>query len=164
MLDYTITARRTAPSLATASSARATAASLSLDTAPEGRTDAFNPAELLLTALAACMLKATERVIPMLNFSLEGATVRVHGVRQDVPPLLVSVDYEMDVDTDESDERLDLLHRNIQKYGTVYNTLASAVHLSGVIRRAGSQPRADAQVPAIASTPGTAAVSVDEVC
>ena len=164
MLEYTITAHRTAPSLAEASSTRATAALLPLDTAPDGRTDAFNPAELLLTALAACMLKALERVLPMLKFSLRDATVRVHGVRQDVPPRLVTVDYEIIVETDESDERLDLLHRNVQKYGTVYNTLARAVKLSGAIHRAGAPAHAMTPMPASMQPPGSVAASIDELC
>ena len=164
MLEYSITAHRTGPSMATASSARATAASLALDTAPQGRMDAFNPAELLLAAVAACMLKAIERVLPMLEFSLRGVTVRVHGVRQDVPPRMVSVSYELVVDTDEPDERLDLLHRNIQKYGTVYNTLAGAVNLTGTMRRAASDARANVPVPAGAEAPTFSGASVDEVC
>jgi len=164
MVEYTITAHRTAPSLATASSTRAAAASLPLDTAPEGRTDAFNPAELLLTALAACMLKAIERVLPMLKFSLRDATVRVRGVRQEVPPRLVTVDYQLIVETDESDERLDLLHRNVQKYGTVYNTLAGAVKLSGTIRRAGAPTRARTPMPASTESPQAVSASIDELC
>jgi uncharacterized OsmC-like protein len=164
MLEYTIIARRTAPALATASSARAKTASLDLDTAPQGRLDAFNPAELLLTALAACMLKAIERVLPMLNFSLRSASVRVHGVRQDVPPQLVTIDYELLVDSDESDERLDLLHRNIQKYGTVYNTLAGAVKVSGVIHRADAA--APDRLPARTGkgVPQSVGASDDEMC
>jgi len=42
---------------------------------------AFNPAELLLAALSACMLKSIERVMPILKFELRGVEVRVHGVR-----------------------------------------------------------------------------------
>ena len=164
MVEYTITAHRMAPSLATASSTRAAAASLPLDTAPEGRTDAFNPAELLLTALAACMLKAIERVLPMLKFSLRDATVRVRGVRQEVPPRLVTVDYQLIVETDESDERLDLLHRNVQKYGTVYNTLAGAVKLSGTIRRADAPTRARTSMPASTESPQAVSASIDELC
>lgn len=135
MLEYTITAHRASDSTATARCERAASASLPIDIAPEGRADAFNPAELLLTAIAACMLKGIERVAPMLKFALRGADVRVHGVRQDTPPRLIRVDYELVVDTDETDVRLDLLHRNVQKFGTVYNTLAGAVNLTGTIRR-----------------------------
>ena len=61
--------------------------------------------------------------------------VRLHGVRQDSPPKLVSIDYELIVDSDESDRRLELLHTNVRKYGTVSNTLDAAVTLSGVVKR-----------------------------
>ena len=133
MLTYTIHARRTAPAAAEASTKEA---HLALDTDPAGRADAFNPAELFLTAVAACMLKGIERVAPMLKFELRGVRVRVYGERQDNPPRMTRVEYELVVDTDESDARLALLHRNVQKYGTIYNTVCAAVPLSGTIRRA----------------------------
>ncbi|OJY30045.1 MAG: osmotically inducible protein C [Rhodobacterales bacterium 65-51] len=132
MLDYHVTARRidNHGSEATAKDAR-----IVLDTDMAGRADAFNPAEMLLASLAACILKGTERVIPMLNFDLRGIEVSLHGKRQDSPPKMVQIAYEIVVDTDESDQRLDLLHRNLQKYGTIYNTLACATALAGTIRR-----------------------------
>lgn len=71
----------------------------------------------------------------MLTFELRRAAVRVHGIRQDTPPRMLSVEYELAVDTDESDSRLGLLHRNLQKYGTVFNTLARALDLTGTIHR-----------------------------
>ena len=106
-----------------------------LDTDLVGRRDAFNPAELLLAAVSACMIKGIERVTPILKFSLRGVEVRVHGVRQNVPPRLERIDYEIIVDTDESDERLALLHQNVRKYGTVFNTVAPGTSLDGVLRR-----------------------------
>jgi uncharacterized OsmC-like protein len=71
----------------------------------------------------------------MLKFELRGIEVSLKGQRQDSPPKMVQIDYQIVVDTDESDQRLDLLHRNLQKYGTIYNTLAGATELSGTIRR-----------------------------
>jgi hypothetical protein len=47
-----------------------------------------------------------------------------------------SIDYELRVDTDESDRRLQLLHENVRKYGTVFNTVAPGTMLSGVLVRA----------------------------
>ncbi|MDP3068306.1 MAG: hypothetical protein Q8M72_06500, partial [Methylocystis sp.] len=47
------------------------------------------------------------------------------AVRQDAPPLIERVDYELIVDTDEDDARLELLHRNVRKYGTISNTVAA---------------------------------------
>ena len=133
-LTFQVTARRTDVH---GSVARCKDAELLLDTDLAGRMDAFNPAELLLAALSACMIKGIERVTPILKFQLRGVEVRVHGVRQDVPPRLESIDYEILVDSDESEQRLALLHDNVRKYGTVSNTVAPGTRLSGVLRRAG---------------------------
>lgn len=132
MLQYSVTARRID---AHGSEARTKAAQLVLDTDLAGRPDAFNPAELFLASIAACILKGIERVSPLLQFSFEGAEVRLEGVRQDAPPKMVSVVYEIIVDTSESDQRLELLHKNIRKYGTISNTVAEAANLTGSIRR-----------------------------
>jgi uncharacterized OsmC-like protein len=134
MLEYEITAARLD---AHGSRAQCKDAEITLDTDIAGRADAFNPAELLLAALAACMIKGIERVTPMLKFQLRGVNVRLHGVRQDTPPKIQSITYELTVDTDESDRRLELLHQNVKKYGTVFNTVAPGTELSGSIRRAG---------------------------
>lgn len=114
-------------------------ATLTIDTDLAGRRDAFNPAELLLGALAACMLKGIERVAPMLQFEVRGVSVHLLGVRQDVPPKLESIRYEIDVDTSESDQRIALLHTNVRKYGTVFNTVAPGTDLQGTMRRAGTR-------------------------
>jgi len=115
--------------------ARCKAASITLDTDLKGRADAFNPAELLLAAISACMLKGIERVTPILDFKLRGVEVRIHGVRQDVPPRMESIDYEVIVDTDECERRLELLHENVKRYGTVFNTVNVGCELSGALRR-----------------------------
>ena len=49
------------------SEARCKSAKIILDTGMQGRDDAFNPAELLLAALSACIIKGIERIasIPM---------------------------------------------------------------------------------------------------
>jgi len=132
MLEYHVQARRidSHGSEVTAKQAR-----LTVDTDPQGRADAFNPAEMLLGALAACIIKGAERVLPTLGFSLRGLEVKLHAVRQDSPPKVVGIDYEIVVDTDEPDHRVELLHTNIRKYGTISNTLALAVPITGTIRR-----------------------------
>lgn len=131
-LEFRVSARRVD---AHGSLARCKDAEIVLDTDLAGRPDAFNPAELLLAALSACIIKGIERITPMLNFTLRGVEVRVDGVRQDVPPKLESITYEIIVDTDEPDRRLELLHENVKKYGTVFNTVAPGTQLVGVLRR-----------------------------
>jgi hypothetical protein len=55
------------------------------------RSDAFNPAELFLAAIAACMINSS--------------------------PRMTSIDYELIVDTDETHQRLELLYTSVRKYG-----------------------------------------------
>ena len=131
-LTYNITARRIDNH---GGVARTKNAEVVLDTDINGRLDAFNPAELFLASIAACMIKGIERVTPMLKFDLRGVEVELHGVRQDSPPKMISIDYELIVDTDETDQRLELLHTNVRRYGTISNTVAEATKLKGVIRR-----------------------------
>ncbi len=133
MLEYRISAQRIDPSQ---SVARSESAQVRLATGLTGPVDAFNPAELLLASVAACMIKGIERVLPILDFSLDCVEVMLHAGRQDDPPRIVSIDYELVVDTEESDQRLELLHKNVRKYGTISNTVALAARLDGVIRRA----------------------------
>jgi len=73
--------------------------------------------------------------MPILKFALRGVEIRVDGVRQDLPPKMESIRYEIIVDTDESDRRLELLHDNVKKFGTVFNTIAAGTQLEGTLRR-----------------------------
>ncbi|MEQ1519680.1 MAG: OsmC family protein [Aestuariivirga sp.] len=132
MLEYRVSAARqdSHSSLATTKETE-----IILDTDVKGRTGAFNPAERLLAALAACMIKGVECVLPLIQFDLRGVEVIIHGVRQDSPPLMSTIDYELIVDTNEDDRRLELLHTNVRKYGTVSNTVEAAMKLEGRVRR-----------------------------
>ncbi len=135
MLEYDVVAKRID---AHGGTAHTKDAEVRLDTDVNGRLDAFNPAELFLAAIAACMIKGIERVAPMIHFHFSGVEVRLHGVRQDSPPFMSSISYELIVDTDEDDRRLDLLHQNVRKYGTISNTVAAATKLEGKIVRSES--------------------------
>jgi uncharacterized OsmC-like protein len=132
MLKYSVQARRVDDhgSVATTKEAE-----IVLDTDVKGRADAFNPAELLLAAVAACMIKGIERVTPLLQFQLRDVEVSLRAERQDSPPMITSIEYEIVIDSDESDHRLDLLHTNVRKFGTISNTVAKATKLEGTLRR-----------------------------
>lgn len=132
MLSYAVTAERTDSH---GSLARTKQAEIILDTDVAGRQDAFNPAELFLAAIAACMIKGIERVAPMIHFDFRGVTVRLEAERQDSPPRIIAIRYEIVVDSDETEQRLELLHTNVRKYGTISNTVAAAVPLDGALRR-----------------------------
>ena len=132
MLTYDVELRRID---AHGSEARSKQASVTIDSDVRGRLDAFNPAELLLAAVGACMMKNIERVAPMIHLQFHSVRIVLHGERQDSPPRLQSIRYRILVDTPENDERLKLLHYNVQKYGTVYNTVAPGTNMSGTLER-----------------------------
>ena len=91
------------------------------------------PADLLAAALAACILENVERFSKILRFGYRRTTVHVAVEREDPPPRIVRARYTLRVETDEPEPRLELLHRNIRKFGTVTNTLAAATDLHGEI-------------------------------
>lgn len=68
-MQYEVSARQLD---ATRSLAASHGAEVSLATDMEGRKDALNPVELLLSALAACMIKGAERVMSTLKFNWTG--------------------------------------------------------------------------------------------
>lgn len=91
------------------------------------------PAELLAAAFTACLLKNLERCGTTLKFSYESAEIDVQARRQDSPPQFVEIEYSIRIVTDESERRVELLHRNLRQYGTVYNTLAAVCDVHGTV-------------------------------
>lgn len=102
----------------------------SWDTDPSG---APGPAELLAGAFAACLMKNIERSSKLMGFAYQSADVQVQARRQDTPPLFVEVEYQVRILTDEPARRVDLLHRNLRQFGTVYNTLAAVCDVHGTV-------------------------------
>lgn len=91
------------------------------------------PADLLCAALAACLLKNVERYSEILPFEYQRASVEVSADRQDQPPMITRLHYTLEIVTNEPGHRVELLHRNIRKFGTISNTLALAVDLAGEV-------------------------------
>lgn len=128
MLEYTVEAEQV---VANVSTARTKRAQIFFDSSPGQSEHLLNPAELLLSAFSVCMLKNVERLAPLLRFSYTRTAIRVHGVREDKPPRLVRINWELTIWTDEPASRVDLLEHNLRKQGTIYNTLAVACEVEG---------------------------------
>jgi uncharacterized OsmC-like protein len=109
---------------------------LEIDTSVGGRQDALNPVELLLAALAASMLKGVERLAPTIGFSFSEIAIDFVAQRPEQEARIETINYEIRIATDEPDSKLELLHKNLQKQGTIYNTVKLGTNLTGVIRRA----------------------------
>ena len=104
---------------------------LSVDSTWGGKPPLPGPAELLASAFAACLLKNLARTQDLMAFEYDGAEVEVIARRQDSPPKFVEVAYTLRVTTAEPQRRVDLVHRNLRRYGTVYNTLAAVCDVHG---------------------------------
>ena len=132
MLEYEITATVQQGGLAKATANRTEVA---FD-ATSGRDDVLpNPAELLLTSLAACMLKNVQRNSEILKIPYRSAKVTIHGIRNDNPPFMAQIRYRLDIDTDADERQLYIWHKNILKFGTITNTLKLACLLEGTLNR-----------------------------
>ena len=108
---------------------------LVIDTSLAGRLDALNPVELLLAALAACMLKGIERIAPTLDFKFSKVEVSLAANRPEQEARIAVISYVIRVGTEEADGRLELLHKSLQKFGTIYNTLKQDTELTGRMER-----------------------------
>lgn len=130
-LSYSVRSRSTAHGSATIDLA---GTAIDVDSSWAGEpNDLPGPAELLAAAFSACLLKNLERAGQLLGFDYERAELDVTTLRQDTPPRFVSITYEMRITTSEPARRIELLHQNLRKFGTVYNTLAAVCDVHGTV-------------------------------
>jgi uncharacterized OsmC-like protein len=129
-LEYEIKAEQIIPNISTASAKQA---QIYFDSSHGQSEHLFNPSELFLTAFAACILKNIERFSEKLKFRYKKAAIRIHGIREEPPPRLTKVHYQLTLWTEESSHTVDLLRRNLEKYGTIFNTVSMSCDVSGEI-------------------------------
>jgi len=106
---------------------------IQFDASTERKDGLANPTELLLTSLAACMLKNVERFSKILKYEYETASIEVEGKRNDAPPFISEITYSLIITSEMEVRTLTLLHKNLLKFGTITNTLAKATKLNGTI-------------------------------
>ncbi|WP_047247349.1 OsmC family protein [Maribacter thermophilus] len=92
-----------------------------------------NPAELFLGAFAACMLKNVERFSTMMRFSYTKTTLEVQATRLESPPRMDAIEYSLTIYSDDDKLNTALLKKNIEKFGTIYNTVKLSCSISGTI-------------------------------
>lgn len=92
-----------------------------------------NPAELFLGSFSACMLKNIERFSVMMKFSYTKATVEVNATRLENPPRMDNINYKLTIYSNDTKLNTALLKKNIEKFGTIYNTVKLSCTISGTI-------------------------------
>lgn len=107
---------------------------LVIDTSLSGRPDAMNPVELLLASLSACIIKGIERVAGTLGIEYDSVNVSLTAHRPEDEARIEDISYLITVGTSADQAKLELLHKNLMKFGTIYNTVKSGTRLSGEIK------------------------------
>lgn len=91
----------------------------------------FNAAETLLAALGACTLTNVNTIAAKMRLKLNDAQVTFTATRQDEPPVLTEIRYELVLDSPEPPEKLADLYRLSVKWGTVTSTLIQGIAPTG---------------------------------
>lgn len=94
-----------------------------------------NPAELFLGSFAACILKNVERFSGLMKFNYAKATIEINATRLENPPRMENIIYNLTIYSNDKKLNSDLLKKNIEKFGTIYNTVSMSCSISGTISR-----------------------------
>jgi uncharacterized OsmC-like protein len=92
-----------------------------------------NPAEIFLGSLSACMLKNVERFSTMMKFTYSKATIEVQATRLEKPPRMDNVIYNLTIYSNDKKLKIALLKKNLEQFGTIYNTVKKSCTISGTI-------------------------------
>lgn len=98
-----------------------------------GKNDLPSPADLLVSAFAACCLKNVERFSEFMHYNYDRAEISVEATRKDKPPMMEKISFIIIVHTNDPNINAGLLFRNIQKFGTIYNTLNAVCEINGEV-------------------------------
>ncbi|WP_179351675.1 OsmC family protein [Winogradskyella vidalii] len=93
-----------------------------------------NPAELFLGSFAACMLKNVERFSTLMKFNYSKTTLNVEASRLENPPRMEHITYHLTINSNDKKLNTALLKKNIEKFGTIYNTIKRSCTISGTIK------------------------------
>ena len=92
-----------------------------------------NPAEVFLGSLAACILKNVERFSEFMHFEYSRAEVEINATRLEKPPRMDAIEYQLILYTDDGNINTELLKKNLEKFGTIYNTVKLSCSIEGTI-------------------------------
>jgi len=92
-----------------------------------------NPAELFLGSFASCMLKNVERFSTMMKFNYLKAIVNMSATRTEKPIKLEDINYSLTIYSSNENLNTLLLKKNIEKFGTIYNTVKLSCNINRVV-------------------------------
>ncbi|WP_339833903.1 OsmC family protein [uncultured Flavobacterium sp.] len=106
---------------------------ISFGTTPETADYLPNPAELFLGSFSACILKNVERFSILMNFEYTKTEITVSATRLEKPPRMDEINYDLIIHSQDSNLNIELLKKNIEKHGTIFNTVLASCTITGKI-------------------------------
>ncbi len=100
---------------------------------PESSASLPNPAELFLGSFSACILKNVERFSQLMNFEYSNAEIIVNATRLEKPPRMDQINYTLTLYSHDKNLNIPLLKKNIEKFGTIFNTVGASCAILGEI-------------------------------
>jgi uncharacterized OsmC-like protein len=100
---------------------------------PEINNSLPSPAELFLAFFSACVLKNVERFSKFMKFTYTHAEITVSAIRPEKPPRMDDITYKLIIHSQDPKLNLELLKKNIEKHGTIYNTVNLSCNIVGEI-------------------------------
>jgi hypothetical protein len=76
-----------------------------------------------------------ERFSILMNFEYSNAEIRVNATRLEKPPRMDQISYELKIYSQDSNLNINLLQKNIEKHGTIFNTVQSSCAVIGEIKK-----------------------------
>jgi uncharacterized OsmC-like protein len=102
---------------------------------PESADNLPNPAELFLGSFSACILKNVERFSVLMNFEYSKAEILVSAQRLEKPPRMDEINYKLRIYSQDVNLNSSLLKKNIEKFGTIFNTIQTSCTVIGEIKK-----------------------------
>lgn len=93
-----------------------------------------NPAELFLDLFAGNRLKNVEHFSRMMPFSYTMATLEIQATHLENPLRRNYIIYDLTVYSNNSKFNIDLFKKNLDKFGTIFNTVKLSSEISGAIK------------------------------
>jgi len=90
------------------------------------------PVDFFNASLGACVLKNVERLSSIMNFDYTKAEIELTANRINKPTNISSIRYKLKVYSSDT-INLNLLKKNIENHGTIYNTVKQVCKISGNI-------------------------------
>ena len=132
--QYSVVAKNTTDNISTVVFNQTT---IEFDSGATRNLDHAGPAEILCSSFAACCLKNVSRFKEMLHLNIDYAEIEVTAMREEKPPRIVEINYLLKVKTTEDEKKLALLQKNLEQFGTIFNTLKLACPINGKIIKIG---------------------------